>query len=352
MTFLRRIVATTGVAALSITLLGAPAQAQATRTWISGVGDDANPCSRTAPCKTWAGAISKTATGGVINAIDSGGFGPVIITRAITLDGGSTTASSLTTVGNGITINASASSDVVLRNLDVTGVKSGEICAASDGVQVVNARSVRLDNVSISGFDRAVSTPLTGSSADIFVDLAFNGLDVMNNCEYGLRIAPDAGHHARATIDGSVITGSNVALSVAAGAEAWVSDSKFYLNNLGVQSDGGPIHSLCNNAIAGNASSGAFSDEVQCTTPAAPVPPSVPAPPSAVPAVSYCSVPKLNGVTVNQARAKLQKAGCKLGRVSKQKVSRSKQRKKVLTQNIPAKVQVKRGTAVAIRIGK
>ena len=55
------------------------AQAQATRTWVSGVGDDANPCSRTAPCKTFAGAISKTATNGEINAIDSGGFGAVTI---------------------------------------------------------------------------------------------------------------------------------------------------------------------------------------------------------------------------------------------------------------------------------
>ena len=44
----------------------APAHAQATRTWVSGVGDDANPCSRTAPCKTFAGAISKTAVGGEI----------------------------------------------------------------------------------------------------------------------------------------------------------------------------------------------------------------------------------------------------------------------------------------------
>ena len=66
----------------------APAQAQATRTWISGVGDDANPCSRTAPCKTFAGAISKTATGGEIDALDPGGFGALTITKPITLDGG------------------------------------------------------------------------------------------------------------------------------------------------------------------------------------------------------------------------------------------------------------------------
>src|ERR1700709_98137 len=64
------------------------ASAQATRTWVSGVGDDANPCSRTAPCKTWAGAISKTAAGGEIDALDPGGFGALTITKAITIDGG------------------------------------------------------------------------------------------------------------------------------------------------------------------------------------------------------------------------------------------------------------------------
>src|SRR3981189_3235913 len=63
----------------------APAQAQATRTWVSGVGDDVNPCSRTAPCKTFAGAISKTATGGEINCIDPGGFGAVTITKSISI---------------------------------------------------------------------------------------------------------------------------------------------------------------------------------------------------------------------------------------------------------------------------
>jgi hypothetical protein len=68
-------------------LYAAPAQAQATRTWVSGVGDDANPCSRTAPCKTFAGAISKTAPGGEIDALDPGGFGALTITKSITIDG-------------------------------------------------------------------------------------------------------------------------------------------------------------------------------------------------------------------------------------------------------------------------
>src|SRR5260370_18818890 len=85
------------------------AKAQATRTWVSGVGDDANPCSRTAPCKTWAGAISKTADCGEIDALDPGGFGTVTITKSITLDGTGTMASILASGTTGITVNDSGS---------------------------------------------------------------------------------------------------------------------------------------------------------------------------------------------------------------------------------------------------
>src|SRR6266404_5273473 len=83
------------------------AQAQATRTWVSGVGDDVNPCSRTAPCKTFAGAISKTASPGEIDALDPGGFGAVTITKSITIDGGGGIVASVLSSGvNGIIIQA------------------------------------------------------------------------------------------------------------------------------------------------------------------------------------------------------------------------------------------------------
>src|SRR5271168_2938804 len=93
-----------------------PASAQATRTWVSGVGDDANPCSRTAPCKTFAGAISKTATGGEIDALDPGGFGALTITKSITIDGGPGIAGVLVSGTNGFTVNAGTSAVVTLRN--------------------------------------------------------------------------------------------------------------------------------------------------------------------------------------------------------------------------------------------
>jgi hypothetical protein len=96
------------------------ASAQATRTWVFSVGDDANPCSRTAPCKTFAGAISKTAAGGEINCLDPGGFGAVNITKSITIDCGRASAFVWGTTG---VVNVSATSAVVMiRNLDINGL--------------------------------------------------------------------------------------------------------------------------------------------------------------------------------------------------------------------------------------
>jgi hypothetical protein len=111
--------------AVSFCALTGAAQAQATRTWISGVGDDANPCSRTAPCKTFAGAISKTSDCGEIDALDPGGFGGVTITKGITLDGGGGQVASILVGGTpGITINNSSAtchSDII-RNMRIVGL--------------------------------------------------------------------------------------------------------------------------------------------------------------------------------------------------------------------------------------
>src|SRR5512142_1677847 len=99
--------------------------AQATRTWVSGVGDDANPCSRTAPCKTFAGAISKTAAGGEINCLDPAGYGTVTITKAITIYCEGVVGSILGSGTNGVNVNAAATDHIVLRGLDIEGAGTG-----------------------------------------------------------------------------------------------------------------------------------------------------------------------------------------------------------------------------------
>jgi hypothetical protein len=125
------------------------AQAQALRTWVSGVGDDVNPCSRTAPCKTFAGAISKTAAGGEIDALDPGGFGSVNVTKAITIDGGGgVVASVLASNGsNGVIINAQASDVITLRNLSIFGGGTG-----INGVRFLAGHALHIEHCYISSF--------------------------------------------------------------------------------------------------------------------------------------------------------------------------------------------------------
>ena len=151
------------------------ADAQATRTWVSGVGDDANPCSRTAPCKTFAGAISKTAAGGEIDALDPGGYGGVTITKNITISGTGTLAGVLTAgVGvNGIVINGT-NIVVTLRNLELHGVSG-----AQDGVKFINGKQVIIENSRISGYGRGVfvqsSPSMTGAGTVVIRNSTLSG---------------------------------------------------------------------------------------------------------------------------------------------------------------------------------
>ncbi|WP_426265166.1 hypothetical protein [Sphingomonas sp. PWP1-2] len=140
-----------------VLLAGAtPAFAQATRTWVSGVGYDANPCSRTAPCKTFAGAISKTAAGGEINVIDSGGFGGVTITKSITLRAVGVEAGVLVAGTNGIVINAAATDKVVLEGLDLEGLKNAGSVPPLSGVLVTRAAEVLIRDCDIRNFDTGI----------------------------------------------------------------------------------------------------------------------------------------------------------------------------------------------------
>jgi hypothetical protein len=135
------------LALAAILMMPAAGQAQATRTWVSGVGDDANPCSRTAPCKTFAGAISKTASGGEINAIDSGGFGAVTITKPISIVCEGVTCGVLAAGTNGIIVNAPATADVRLEGLDIEGALTG-----LNGIRILSADSVTIERSTIHGF--------------------------------------------------------------------------------------------------------------------------------------------------------------------------------------------------------
>jgi hypothetical protein len=146
-------------------------EAQATRTWISGVGDDANPCSRTAPCKTFAGAISKTAAGGEIDNLDTGGFGALTITKAITLDGGGGQIASILVSGtNGITVAAGMSDVVTLRNISLQGIAG----AGLNGIQLNSAGALHIEHCAIIGFSGSgiaiTPTSMPAAGTQVFID--------------------------------------------------------------------------------------------------------------------------------------------------------------------------------------
>jgi hypothetical protein len=131
------------------------AYAQATRTWISGVGDDANPCSRTAPCKTWAGAISKTAPAGEIDNLDAGGFGAVTITKSITLDGSTGGQGGVLVAGtNGIVVAAGSNDVVILKNIEFAGLLGNGTGSGFglSGIAFNSGAALIIENCAIVGF--------------------------------------------------------------------------------------------------------------------------------------------------------------------------------------------------------
>jgi hypothetical protein len=196
------------------------AQGQATRTWVSGVGDDANPCSRTAPCKTFAGAISKTAAGGEIDALDPAGFGAVSINKAMTIDGGGgQVASELTQGVNGITINGGANDSITLNNLRFQGLSQTATPGLS-AIKINSGKAVYVTNCIIENW--GVNGIEDVRNAGGFLEV--NNTSITNCTQNGVKIDPSSGaasphfHMANSNVQGSgsngLLMGSNVRATV------------------------------------------------------------------------------------------------------------------------------------------
>ena len=218
------------ILALSATLAGA----QATRTWVSGVGDDVNPCSRTAPCKTFAGAISKTATGGEINVLDPGGYGTLTITKSISvINDGVGSAGVLTSLGaSGFIVNAPATSVIVIRGLDFEGLGT-----AANGVRHLGGGSLTIENCTFNNFTgKAVDFEPNGPS-----QLAIKHTVIRNNVNGassgGVLIKPAVGQFALASLDGVQIE----------------------RNTFGVRAENNSRVSIRNSSIAGSTAEGIIS---------------------------------------------------------------------------------------------
>ncbi len=175
--------------ALFILSLSAAARAQATRTWVSGVGDDVNPCSRTAPCKTFAGAISRTAANGEINVIDPTPAGSVTITKSLTIDGAGTFASILHSLSTGVTVNDGATATpntivVTLRNLSFNGAANGV-----NGIRFLAGKTLNVENCSIFGSNAGAPD---GNGIKVALSVSGSNLNVKNTNIFRNRVGISA----------------------------------------------------------------------------------------------------------------------------------------------------------------
>jgi hypothetical protein len=258
---------------------GSPAFAQATRTWVSGVGDDANPCSRTAPCKTFAGAISKTATNGEINCLDSAGFGGVTITKSITIDCHSEHGGILSLNVTGVIING-ASAVVTLRGLVINGAGG----TTGSGVRILNAAAVNVDDCIIENFG---GTGTQGRGVSIETAVANERVSVTNSQFYNnnnvsIHSTPTGGNvflvvedttvgrsagngiqltsQTTGTVNRTSISGTNAAVATELSTVAlMVSNSDLSNNAIGVfngNAGGAPTTRLFATVITGNTSQG------------------------------------------------------------------------------------------------
>lgn len=200
--------------------------AQASRTWVSGVGDDVNPCSRTAPCKTFAGAISKTAAGGEIDALDPAGYGALTITKAITIDGGGGEVASVLVSGtNGIVVQAGPSDVVILRNLRFNGIGTG-----INGIRFLAGKDLNVENCYVFGFTT-------------------NGVDVALNQGTAASV-----HILNSVFKNNGGVGIKASNTILPAVQVSVSETAVILDTTGIQATG-HSHISVTNAVIQNASS-------------------------------------------------------------------------------------------------
>lgn len=293
-----------------LVLGAATMNAQATRTWVSGVGDDVNPCSRTAPCKTFAGAISKTAEGGEIDALDPAGYGTLTITKAMVIDGGTGSgwASVLNSGGiNGFLVNITAGTHindavVILRNVTVNGASQAPTLGGLNAIRFLKGAQLIVENSFFenqtgSGITEALASPggvltvnncnfdnvntgmlatTSGGIASVHVDNChFNALNSginttsnafvhVRNCFFaqttGANGAVRSASGCSVTVTDSMFSRNNIGVNIAAGGTLRLSNNNFFENTTAIS--GGTAESANNNRFRGNTTDGAVTNVI------------------------------------------------------------------------------------------
>lgn len=308
----------------------------ATRTWVSTAGNDANPCSRTAPCRTFAAAIGKTVATGEINVVGNGDYGPVTISKPITIDGTGASATITAPIGGaGIIVNAAAAQDVILRNLTINSAFDGSLgCPyrSTYGVRVLGGRVVNIENVTISG---SATAGITVNPASSRTRVLVNGGSVQHSCGAAISNAPGSGD-STIFVRKATIGNSQVGITAGAGSHIWVAGSTLINNQLALQPAGGLLDTWYGtNTFVGNVANGTPSSEIGAPVPPAAVPP---APVRQAPGVGCVVLPKK---LKRNSTIKWQKKICKTN--AGEKIKFSIKGKGKLVRGSKGKISIKTG---------
>jgi len=252
--------------ALVVVFTFSSAASAQSRTWVSGVGDDVNPCSRTAPCKTFAGAISKTAAGGIINVLDAGAYGVLTITKAITVQADENFAGVLSTGTNGFVVNAGASDNVVIRGVSIEGGGSG-----FNGIRFLAGLSLTVENTVINRVAQSGISFEPSGNSQLYVKNV-----VIRNSNFGIGagilIQPTATGTAQAMLDNVTVERNTAGLQVAARSSVTVVNSSFLRNSgdgvRAASTAGGvtaAVINLANSTVSFNGVAGVRSDGAGAT---------------------------------------------------------------------------------------
>ncbi len=267
------------------------------RTYVSGTGNDSNPCLASWPCQTFQAALALTVAGGEIYVLDSANYGAVTINKAVSITSEGAMAGVLATSGAGITIAAGAGDVINLRGLDIDGGGSGGV-----GIQFSSGQSLNIQKSAVRGFQNSgisfapngpgklfitdttvtnkanngISVTSSGSAVSAAINrvtasrngtgiLAYGGnasvtiIDtVAGNNSYGIGASSSAVMVRNSTV-------SNNAIGIAADQAAIVrvGQSTVTANGTGWQAtNGGQVVSYSNNNVAGNTTDGTVTSTV------------------------------------------------------------------------------------------
>jgi hypothetical protein len=188
--------------AIAILGLGVEPGAAQTRVFVSGQGSDSNPCSLAAPCRSFQQAHNAVVAGGEIVALDAAGYGPITISKAVTITAIGIEASITTngTTTTGVVVNAGAGDTVTIRGITLF---SGAI--TGDGIDINSGKSVTIRDCTISGF------PGSGIAVEpsASLHLALRGVTVYGSGASGLVVFPSGPGAVTASVIGSVFSGND-----------------------------------------------------------------------------------------------------------------------------------------------